>query len=81
VPDIAQPVERGTCRLRAAPHLPFGRLVPQQACADDESGRGLALLGAAVDKWGVDVTDGTPGKTVWFEVAQVAQPAVVADDC
>jgi len=39
-----------------------------------------------VDKWGVDVTHGTPGKTVWFEVgeigevAQVAEPAVVAEN-
>jgi anti-sigma regulatory factor (Ser/Thr protein kinase) len=57
--------------------------VPQQAGADDESGRGLALLEAVVDKWGVDGRCGT-GKTVWFEVAQevaqVAERADLADD-
>lgn len=61
--------------------------VPQQAAADDESGRGLALLDAVVDKWGVDGRCGT-GKTVWFEVAQkvaqevarVAERADLADD-
>ncbi|MEW2632530.1 hypothetical protein AB0903_12930 [Streptomyces sp. NPDC048389] len=55
--------------------------MPQQPCADDESGRGLALLDAFVDQWGVDITHGRPGKTVWFEVAQVAEPAEVTDDC
>ncbi|MFK4595512.1 ATP-binding protein [Streptomyces pristinaespiralis] len=57
--------------------------VPRQAGADDESGRGLALLEAVVDKWGVDGRCGT-GKTVWFEVAQevaqVAERADLADD-
>jgi anti-sigma regulatory factor (Ser/Thr protein kinase) len=53
--------------------------VPQQAGAEDESGRGLALLEAVVDKWGVDSRGGT-GKTVWFEVAQVAERADLADD-
>ncbi|MEU6081033.1 ATP-binding protein [Streptomyces sp. NPDC047108] len=44
---------------------------PEKPCvrdagADDEGGRGLALLGAVVDAWGVDpAPDG--GKTVWFE--------------
>ncbi|MFJ3100534.1 ATP-binding protein [Streptomyces sp. NPDC086835] len=53
--------------------------VPQQAGAEDESGRGLALLEAVVDKWGVDSRGGT-GKTVWFEVAQVAERADLTDD-
>lgn len=33
---------------------------------DSESGRGLALLDAVVDKWGVSAAGGD-GKTVWFE--------------
>ena len=33
---------------------------------DEESGRGLALLDAVVDKWGVGPRSGG-GKTVWFE--------------
>jgi anti-sigma regulatory factor (Ser/Thr protein kinase) len=46
-----------------APGLPLAR----DAGADEESGRGLALLDAVVDKWGVETRRG-PGKTVWFEV-------------
>ncbi|MFI9744223.1 ATP-binding protein [Streptomyces sp. NPDC052494] len=36
-------------------------------CADplDESGRGLALVEAVTDRWGVD--ERADGKTVWFE--------------
>ncbi|WP_374106356.1 ATP-binding protein [Streptomyces sp. TRM70350] len=42
------------------PSVPFG-LSPES-----ESGRGLLLLDAVTDKWGVDMrADG--GKTVWFE--------------
>ncbi|MEV6316255.1 ATP-binding protein [Streptomyces sp. NPDC051776] len=38
----------------------------REAAAMDEGGRGLALLTAVVDAWGVDPgRDG--GKTVWFE--------------
>ncbi|KUN05090.1 hypothetical protein AQI95_16425 [Streptomyces yokosukanensis] len=38
---------------------------------DPESGRGLALLDAVVDKWGVSAgsAGGGRGKTVWFECA------------
>ncbi|MFI2367493.1 ATP-binding protein [Streptomyces sp. NPDC018833] len=61
-----------------------GRLpVLRHAGADDEGGRGLALLDAVVDKWGVD-SRRQGGKTVWFEVAaavaQVAEPAEVSED-
>ncbi|WP_328405910.1 ATP-binding protein [Streptomyces sp. NBC_00390] len=54
--------------------------VPVLRCADagDESGRGLALLDAVVDKWGVD-SRGKAGKTVWFEVAQVAETSHAVD--
>ncbi|MGW2819924.1 ATP-binding protein [Streptomyces sp. NPDC001443] len=45
----------------ARPPLPQGDVRP-----DAESGRGLALLDALVDKWGVDLTP-EDGKTVWFE--------------
>ncbi|QTD98270.1 ATP-binding protein [Streptomyces cyanogenus] len=41
------------------------RLEPD-ADRDAESGRGLALLDAVVDKWGVSTGAGG-GKTVWFE--------------
>lgn len=48
----------------------YGQLppVPQTLQPDSESGRGLLLLNALVDTWGVTPTpDG--GKTVWFECA------------
>nr|WP_079102311.1 ATP-binding protein [Streptomyces sp. TP-A0356] len=40
--------------------------VPSGLADDAESGRGLALLGAVVDKWGVEPGP-AGGKTVWFE--------------
>ncbi|MER6617603.1 hypothetical protein [Streptomyces xantholiticus] len=40
--------------------------------------RGLALGDAVVDEWGVE-SRGVEGKTVWFEVAQVAESADLAD--
>lgn len=43
--------------------------LPRDARGDEESGRGLALLEAVVDKWGVEGTPGR-GKTVWFEVSR-----------
>lgn len=41
--------------------------------SDAESGRGLALLDAMVDKWGVSPAPGG-GKTVWFECAPEPVP-------
>lgn len=38
--------------------------IPEQA---DEGGRGLLLVAALADKWGVDERD--PGKVVWCEFA------------
>ncbi|WP_405581827.1 ATP-binding protein [Streptomyces sp. NBC_01092] len=34
---------------------------------DAENGRGLLLLDAVADKWGVDAAGRRDGKTVWFE--------------
>ena len=40
--------------------------VPRDASADDESGRGLMLVGAISDRFGWDwPADGTPGKIAW----------------
>lgn len=47
----------------SSPQLPAVARTPD---AYAETGRGLALLDAVVDKWGVD-SGGTGGKTVWFE--------------
>ncbi|MFF4208072.1 ATP-binding protein [Streptomyces sp. NPDC001796] len=40
--------------------------VPSELPPEAENGRGLLLLDAVVDKWGVQ-PHGTGGKTVWFE--------------
>ncbi|KUO04091.1 ATP-binding protein [Streptomyces caeruleatus] len=46
----------------------FGQLpaFPAQSRPEDEGGRGLLLLDAVSDKWGVDPVAGG-GKAVWFE--------------
>ncbi|MER5937742.1 ATP-binding protein [Streptomyces sp. NPDC001928] len=44
-----------------------GTGVPRTPDAPDEGGRGLLLVGALADKWGV--ADRTPGKVVWAEFA------------
>ncbi|MEU7044760.1 ATP-binding protein [Streptomyces varsoviensis] len=41
--------------------------VPNRAREDDECGRGLAVVGALADAWGVTVD--AAGKTVWAELA------------
>nr|WP_239158060.1 ATP-binding protein [Streptomyces sp. SID13726] len=47
------------------PQLP---LMASELSLESEGGRGLALLDAVVDKWGVGRRSGG-GKTVWFECA------------
>jgi anti-sigma regulatory factor (Ser/Thr protein kinase) len=39
---------------------------PRQPRHDDPTGRGLMIVDALADRWGVDATP--PGKTVWFEL-------------
>ncbi|MEV5177374.1 ATP-binding protein [Streptomyces flaveolus] len=45
-----------------SPHLPQ----PRPAAEDEESGRGLLLVRALADDWGVRPTD--EGKTTWFSL-------------
>jgi anti-sigma regulatory factor (Ser/Thr protein kinase) len=41
----------------------------------DETGRGMALVAAVVDAWGVlPAADGGEGKTVWFECTTTTAP-------
>jgi anti-sigma regulatory factor (Ser/Thr protein kinase) len=40
--------------------------VPRVAAADEESGRGMRLVGRLADRWGVTWYD--DGKSVWFEL-------------
>ena len=39
---------------------------PRQPRHDDPTGRGLMIVDALADRWGVEPTP--PGKTVWFEL-------------
>lgn len=51
--------------------------VPRVAEGDvlDEGGRGLVLVDAVADKWGVEVRRDGGGKTVWFECLAAAPGA------
>jgi len=42
-------------------------IAPRDATSDEDSGRGLALVGSLAQRWGVRPTP-AGGKTVWFEV-------------
>ena len=42
-------------------------VAPRDAATDEDSGRGLALVGALARRWGIRPAPGG-GKTVWFEV-------------
>ncbi|GAA5058307.1 ATP-binding protein [Streptomyces similanensis] len=50
----------------SSPQLPE---TPADLSVDAEGGRGLLLLDAVVDKWGVQ-PHGAEGKTVWFECVE-----------
>ncbi|MEV5608272.1 ATP-binding protein [Streptomyces sp. NPDC052225] len=41
---------------------------PRTASAEEESGRGLALVEMLADEWGAEVREGGVGKVVWFEL-------------
>ncbi|MFI1563984.1 ATP-binding protein [Streptomyces sp. NPDC020490] len=41
---------------------------------DDEGGRGLALVAALAEEWGIAPRPGAPGKTVWAVVAAPGTP-------
>jgi len=43
-----------------------GYPTPQELDPDATCGRGLHVVNALADAWGVDVRRGHPGKTVWF---------------
>lgn len=61
----------------------YGQLLPTPAAEphpESEGGRGLLLLDALVDKWGVSPAPGG-GKTVWFECATPHFRATTPDNC
>ncbi|WP_199836662.1 ATP-binding protein [Streptomyces sp. CB01373] len=55
-------------RLRIEVHDPDPRVLPilTDADSDAETGRGMALIEAITDRWGVDLTDGR--KATWCEL-------------
>ncbi|MFC8097570.1 ATP-binding protein [Streptomyces sp. NPDC057363] len=57
----------GGVRVEVADGSPRLPVAAGRVSDDSESGRGLVLLDAVVDKWGVGSGPGD-GKTVWFEV-------------
>jgi len=59
--------DQGFTRLEVTDPDPRALPVLCEAAADDESGRGLALLDALTLRWGVDRGPGS--KTVWCELA------------
>jgi anti-sigma regulatory factor (Ser/Thr protein kinase) len=62
-------------RLRIEVHDPDPRALPTMADtdSDDESGRGMALIDAVTDRWGVDLTVGR--KATWCELRTSATTA------
>lgn len=72
---IVHAESRSTLRLRLAPTALRVEVVdhgagapnPRQAADDDEHGRGLLLVAAYADTWGID--PGGNGKIVWAELA------------
>ena len=56
----------GDVRLELADPEPYAWLVQRSPGSDEESGRGLLVVGAVARRWGVERRGG--GKTVWCEV-------------
>jgi anti-sigma regulatory factor (Ser/Thr protein kinase) len=71
---------RTDCRVEARYEAPtfsvtvtdgaIEELSPQPASVVAEEGRGLAIVEALADKWGVERNDGT--KSVWFDISSDA---------
>ncbi|MFF9349478.1 ATP-binding protein [Streptomyces sp. NPDC014734] len=56
----------GHVRVELTDPEPGAWPVPRSAEDDEESGRGLSLVGALASRWGVD--QGVRGKTIWCEL-------------
>ncbi|MEU9355155.1 ATP-binding protein [Streptomyces griseoloalbus] len=74
VPVTVRVLRDGGGRTRLEVTDPDPRALPvlrAAVAAEDESGRGLALLDALASRWGV--AQGPDGKTVWCELAAGAE--------
>ncbi|MER6566447.1 ATP-binding protein [Streptomyces sp. NPDC001093] len=63
---IGTPADHGRTRIEVTDPAPRTLPVLRSATQAEESGRGLALIDALADRWGVD--QGPGRKTVWCEL-------------
>lgn len=61
-------VEHGVLLVEIADDDPAGVVEPGRPAAEAEGGRGLWLVDALVERWGVRATS-AGGKAVWFQMA------------
>ena len=59
--------QRDSVRIEVSDGCPRLPATMAELDLDSENGRGLVLLDAVADKWGVDTAGRRGGKTVWFE--------------
>ncbi|MFC8247947.1 ATP-binding protein [Streptomyces chartreusis] len=59
--------QRDRVRIEVSDGCPRLPATTAELDLDSENGRGLVLLDAVADKWGVDAAGRRDGKTVWFE--------------
>lgn len=70
VVDVRPEIVRVEVHDHGARHLPGSAVVPQP---DAERGRGLLIVEAVADRWGVAKDELPPGKAVWFELGLTAR--------
>ncbi|WP_186785740.1 ATP-binding protein [Streptomyces misionensis] len=71
--------EPGRVRVEVTDPDPRGTPTVLSAAETAECGRGLVLVSALADRWGVE--QGPGGKTVWCELVPDREPADLADRC
>jgi hypothetical protein len=52
------------------------QVLPREAATEDVNGRGLQLVGAVAEKWGVRPGGEDYGRVVWAELSLTASPAI-----
>ena len=69
--DVTLQTTRRTVRVEVCDNRP-GRPTPQSPSPSEPTGRGLRIVEALSDTWGVDPSPG--GKVVWFEIKPAGAP-------